>query len=63
MAVTPSQYKANQKYIKEHYDNLQIRVPKEDKERYKKAAADVGTSFRQFVIDAIEEHIEKTRSE
>lgn len=56
---TQTQNKATQKYIKKHYDEIKLRVPKGDKERYKAAAAAGGLSMNQFVKNAIDEKIER----
>lgn len=54
-----AQNKATQKYIKDHLESIQLRVPKGRKELYKDAAAAVGTSLNQFFIDAADEKIDR----
>ena len=56
---TPAQNKATQKYIKEHLESIQIRVPKGRKEYYKDAAAAIGQSLNQFAINAMDEKIDR----
>lgn len=50
-----AQNKATQKYIKNAYDEIKIRVQKGKKEEYKELAANAGKSLNQFIIDCIEE--------
>lgn len=54
-----AQNKATQKYIRAHYDNIVLRVPKGKKEEYKDAAAAVGMSLNAFAVAAIDEKIER----
>ena len=56
---TPAQNKATQKYIKEHLESIQLRVPKGRKDYYKDAAAAVGQSLNQFAISAMDEKIDR----
>lgn len=56
---TQAQNKATQKYIKEHLESIQLRVPKGRKEHYKAAAVAAGTSLNQFFIDAADEKIDR----
>lgn len=49
-----AQNKATQKYIKNHYDEIKIRVPKGKKEEYKAKAEAAGKSLNQYIIDCIE---------
>lgn len=55
--------KASEKYLKEKVEDIRIRVPKGDKAKYKQAADDFGLSLNQFVVDAMEEKIERGKSE
>lgn len=50
-----AQNKATQKYIKNNYDEIKIRVPKGTKDRYRLIAEAEGKSLNQFIIDCIEE--------
>ena len=54
-----AQNKATQKYIKEHLESIQLRVPKGQKDRYRKAAAAAGISLNQFAIEAMNEKMER----
>ena len=56
---TQAQNKATQKYIKEHLESIQIRVPKGRKEYYKSAADSAGQSLNQFIISAMDEKIDR----
>ena len=54
---------ARAKAIKKYLDNLgkcTLRMPKEDKERYKEAAAAAGMSLNAYIIQAIEEKISRS---
>lgn len=53
------QRKASEKYLKEKVEDIRIRVPKGDKAKYKQAADNMGLSLNQFVVDAMEEKIER----
>ena len=59
MAYTKASGKAVNKYIKNNYDQIMIRVPKGDRERYKDFAADQGKSLNSLVIELIEEKIKR----
>ncbi len=48
--------KAAAKYIKK-LDEIKIRVPKGDKEKYKEAAKASGKSMNQFIIDCIKKRM------
>lgn len=54
MPYSVSQNKATQKYIKNNYEEIKIRVPKGKKEQYKKLAARNGCSLNSFVVNLIE---------
>lgn len=43
-----------EKYIRDKFDNLQIRVPKGKKDEYKERAKLAGKSLNQFILDCIE---------
>ena len=45
-----SQNKRTQKYIKNNYDEIKIRVPKGAKEEYKALAGQNGMSLNQFIV-------------
>lgn len=50
-----AQNKATQKYIKNNYDEIKVRVPKGKREEYKVKADVEGKSLNQFIVDCIEE--------
>lgn len=56
---TPSRQKANYKYLTEKVDNISLHVPKGQKEIIKKAAADAGVSMNQYIVDAINDRLQK----
>lgn len=55
---TEAQKRASVKYLQEKTDNIQLRVPKGTKERWKAAAEKAGaSSMTKYVQDAVEERI------
>lgn len=56
---TPAQNKATQKYMKEHLDDIRIRVPKGKKDYYKTAAENANQSLNQFVVSSMDERIQR----
>lgn len=57
MAYSKASGKAVNKYIRNNYDQIMIRVSKGDRERYKNFAAEQGKSLNSLVIELIEEKI------
>ena len=57
--TTKAAQKAVNKYIKNNYDRINLTIPKGKKEEYKRIAESEGKSLNQFIIDAINERIEK----
>ena len=55
MAYSESQNKATQKFIKNNYDEIKIRVSKGKKEKYKKMANKNGLSLNAYIINLIEQ--------
>lgn len=52
--------KANAKWNKNNYEQINLAVPKGNKEYYRKKASELGyTSLNQFIKDAIAEKIER----
>ena len=58
MAVSKAQQRAVAKYMKENYDNVQVRMPKGKKEKIKAFAESKGESINGFVNRAIDEAME-----
>lgn len=56
---TDAQKKASMKYMKEKTDSIQIRAAKGTKDRWRKAAEENGKSMNQFIIEAVEERINR----
>lgn len=56
---TEAQKAASQKYLGEKTDSIQIRTPKGTKERWREAAMAAGTSLNRYIMNAVEEKIEK----
>lgn len=60
MAYTEAQKKATIKYMKNNLDDIKVRVPKGRREEYRQAAKNAGyESFNSFVIEAIDEKLER----
>lgn len=59
MPASKAQQKAVAKYMKENYDNFQIRMPKGKKEIIKAHAESKGESLNGFINKAIDERIER----
>lgn len=60
MAYTEASKNATMKYMKKNLDDIKIRVPKGTRDEYKTAAAALGySSFNSFIIQAIEEKLER----
>lgn len=54
-----AQNKATQKYVKNHYDEIKLRVPKGKKEQIKAFAENKGESLNGFINRAVDETIER----
>lgn len=59
MPLTESKRKANDKYIREHYERIPISYPKGTRELWKQYATARGLSLAEFVRRAVEEYIKK----
>lgn len=55
MAVSKAQQRATQKYIKNNYDRLELRIPKGERESIKQHAEKMGESLNQFLIRSVQE--------
>ena len=53
MAYTDASNKAVQKYISKNYDQISIRIPKGDREKYKRFAESKGKSLNAFIIQLL----------
>ncbi len=58
--ASSAQIKANAKYHNK-FDDIKIRVPKGDREKYKTHAESKGKSLNGLIIDLLEEDIAKTK--
>ena len=47
------------RYVKEHLDDIKIRVPKGQREKLKAVASEMRMSMNQMFIKAVEEYIER----
>ena len=52
---TEAQNKATQKWIRNNYDTIVVRVPKGERERYRAKAEAAGKSLTRFIIDLMDE--------
>lgn len=60
MAYSEASKNATMKYMKKNLDDIKTRVPKGKREEYKAAASALGySSFNSFVVQAIEEKLER----
>ena len=57
--VSKSQQKAVHKYVREKYDRINITVPKGRKEVLQTHAESVGQSLNAFVVQAVDERVER----
>ena len=57
MPTTKAQQRAVAKYMKENYDNFQLRMPKGKKDKIKAHAEQNGESLNGFINRAIDETI------
>lgn len=53
------QNKRAQRYIKDNYEQLSIRLKKGSRERYKSLAERLGLSVNQLFIKAVEKYLEE----
>lgn len=56
---TQARNRATQKYQREHLEQIAIRVKKGEKEKYKAAAEKAGMPFSKFILQAMDEKIER----
>lgn len=56
---TDAQKAATQKYLGEKTDDIRIRTPKGTKDRWREAATAAGVSLNRYIVDAVDEKIEK----
>ncbi len=54
MPVRKSQQACVNRYISKNYDRINVTVPKGDRDRYKRIAADLGVSVNQLFINGVE---------
>lgn len=59
MAYTEAQKRASIKYMAEKTDDIRLRVPKGTKEKYKNEANKRNISMTQFIINCVNEKIER----
>lgn len=59
MAYKPSQSKAVTKYIAKNYDQVSLRIPKGDREKYKSFAESQGKSLNALIIELLDERMSR----
>lgn len=57
--VSEARKRANEKYVKNTYDEIKVRVPKGKKEKIKTHAESIDGSLNKFINRAIDEAIER----
>lgn len=60
--ATKAAQRAVNKYIANNYDRLSLTVPKGKKDEYKSAAEADGKSLNAFIIECIEERLQKPKN-
>lgn len=63
MPTSKAQQKAVAKYMKNNYDNFQLRMPKGKKDKIKLHAENKGESLNGFINKAIDEAMERDKKE
>lgn len=61
MAYNEANKKAVAKYCKTNYDDIKVRVPKGQRERYKAHAESKGKSLNALIIELLEQDIKQER--
>ena len=61
MAVSKAQQRAVNKYVKNNYDEIKLRMPKGKKDAVQDHAAQNGESVNAFINRAIDEAMERDR--
>ena len=62
MSVSEAQKKASIKYL-EKLDEIRIRMPKGEKNNIKEAASAAGESMNQYIINAVDQRMERDKRE
>ena len=62
MSVSEAQKKASIKYL-EKLDEIRIRMPKGEKNNLKEAASAAGESMNQYIINAVDQRMERDKRE
>ncbi len=62
MPASKAQQKAVAKYMKNNYDNFQLRMPKGKKDKIKLHAENRGESLNGFINKAIDEKMERDKA-
>jgi len=61
--ASKAQQRAVAKYMKNNYDEVKIRMPKGRKETIQEHAAAVGQSINAYVVQAVDERMERDTGE
>ena len=63
MALTSSQRKANDKYIKDHYSQVKLSMPNQEAEELERFCSNHGFTKAGFIRQAIKEKMERYTQE
>lgn len=58
---TKATNKAVQKYCKANYDDIKVRVPKGDREKYKTFAENQGKSLNALIVELLDSDIARSK--
>lgn len=59
MTYTQSQNRATQKWNRENYDEIKVRVPKGKREEYKALAEQQGKSLNSLIVSLLDAELKK----
>ena len=58
---TEAQNRSTQKYIKNNYDDIKVRVPKGMRDKYKAHAEALGKSLNQLIVNLLEKTVKENK--
>lgn len=63
MTISEAQRKRVSRYVKENYDQIMLRVPKETGALIRNASAESKKSLNAFIVDIVLEYIENNQTD